>query len=64
MHFEIYVFCLSEMGSLSQCTGYMTRSTEAAFWGANVYLGFQVEKGECDNYTFFDSSWATDIGQP
>lgn len=32
--------------------------------GANVHLGFQVEKGECDNYTFFDSSWATDTGQP
>lgn len=32
--------------------------------GANVHLGIQVEKGEYDNYTFFDSSWATNIGQP
>lgn len=33
MHFETYVFCLSEMGSLSHCTGDKTRSTEAAFGG-------------------------------
>lgn len=33
MHFETYIFCLSEMGSLSQCTGDMTRRTEAALGG-------------------------------